>query len=341
MAGYLAAAKVFHLLFRQGRAFSGNDEGTDFLAVFSGGDGGNLYVLHAFKVVEKLLYLAGIDVFASAYNHVFDATRDAIVACLVLDAQVAAVQPAVGVDNLGGGLRVFVVAFHGKVAATAHFALCADGTFPARFGVDDGYFRAGIFLSHRRATFFKTLGEGAVRHAGRGLRQSVHARDAGDVHLLGHAAHQLNRAEGACHNPRPQGSQVEQVKHRMIQFGNKHGRHAVQSRTPFLVHGSEHHQRVEAFNHHLRTAVRQHIHACQRHAEAMKERHAATQFVVRRKAHALAGEKAVVGNIMMRQHDSLREAGRAGSILHIDDVAAVHLPLRLNQFRIADVLPEQ
>ena len=75
------------------------------------------------------LDLARVDVLPAPDDHLLEPARDPAVAALVHRPQVAGVQPAVGVDRRGGGLRVAQVAVHDEVAAGADLA---DGPARAR-----------------------------------------------------------------------------------------------------------------------------------------------------------------------------------------------------------------
>ena len=51
--------------------------------------------------------------------------------------------------------------------------------------------------------------------------------------------------------------------------------------------------------------------------------------VRRGEAHAVADAFAVVHDVVMREHDALREAGRSGGVLHVADVVWLHLRCHL------------
>ena len=55
----------------------------------------------------------------------------------------------------------------------------------------------------------------------------------------------------------------------------------------------------------------------------MKERYAATKLIVGGEFHMLTRQETVVGDVVV-SHDPFREAGRTGSILHIDNVVAIY-----------------
>ena len=95
----------------------------------------------------------------------------------------------------------------------------------------------------------------------------------GAVHLLHDAAHDVDGARRARHNARAQRGEVELAEARVLQFGDKHGGHAVDRGAALLGNGLERGQRVKVFrrNHHGR-AVRDAHHVAQHHAEAVIRR---------------------------------------------------------------------
>ena len=133
----------------------------------------------------------------------------------------------------------------------------------------------------------------------------------GNVHFVGDGSHQLDGAEGTGHDAGAQRGQVEEVEHRMVHLGDEHGGYAVEGGAAFFMYRGEYHERVEFFHHHLSTAVGEHVHGGQYHAEAVEEGDAAAEFVVGGEAHALAGEKAVVGDVVVGEHHAFGEAGGA------------------------------
>ena len=92
----------------------------------------------------------------------------------------------------------------------------------------------------------------------------------------------------------------------MIQFGDEHGRHAVQGRAALLHHGLEHGLGLEgsAGEDHGGT-VRHAAEHAHHHAEAMVERHRDAQAILGRESHALGAEETVVENIEVRQGGAL------------------------------------
>ena len=54
-----------------------------------------------------------------------------------------------------------------------------------------------------------------------------------------------------------------------------------------------------------------------------------------------AGQQAVVGNVIMCQHDPFRETGRTGGVLHVDNIMAVDELFSFLQSVIADIFTQQ
>src|SRR5690606_976352 len=74
----------------------------------------------AVEAGQDLFDLGGVDIEPAADVHVLEPVGDGQVAAFVDLADVAGVQPAVGVDGGGGGLRVVEVAQHHVGAAQQH-----------------------------------------------------------------------------------------------------------------------------------------------------------------------------------------------------------------------------
>ena len=120
----------------------------------------------------------------------------------------------------------------------------------------------------------------------------------------------------------------------MMQLGNKHSRHSIKRRTTLFMNGSQHNQRIKTLYHYLRATMSQAVHGGQYNPETMEQRNTATKFIICRKLHVLTGQETIVSYIIMCKHDSLWESCRAGSVLHIHRVVAVHLFLGFSEFVI-------
>src|SRR4026209_2095292 len=70
--------------------------------------------------------------------------------------------------------------------------------------------------------------------------------------------------------------------------------------------------------------------------EAMVERHRQTDTIIGRVSKLLAGEEAVVQNIVMRQRRDLWPARRAGSVLDVDRIVALQRILTFAQLRLGN-----
>ena len=321
-------------------SFVQDDESAYGFTVFLRGNTGYLHVFYAFQLIEELFYLAGIDIFTTADNHVLDASCDAVIAVLVLHSKVSRVQETVLVNDFGRGFRVFVVTLHGVVSAVAHFTLYAYGTLFSGFGVDNLYFRMFKVVSYGIATYIERVVYPGGGHSGSSFGQPVNAGHL-HVHFLFHLLHQLYRAEGTCHDTRTEAGHVEHVEHRMVQFGNEHGGYAVKCRAALLVDRGEHYQRVEAFHHYFCTAVCQAVHGGKYHAKAVEQWYADAELVIGGKLHVLTGKETVVGNVVVGKHDAFRESRSAGGVLHVHYIVASDLTFELIQATVFYIVAQE
>ena len=76
------------------------------------------------------------------------------------------------------------------------------------------------------------------------------------------------------------------------------------------------------------------VHGGQHYTEAVEQWNTTAEFIIAREFHVFSGEEAIVAYIIMCKHDSLWESCRAGSVLHIHRVVAVHLFLGFSEFVI-------
>ena len=117
----------------------------------------------------------------------------------------------------------------------------------------------------------------------------------------------------------------------MIEFGDEHGRHAVERRASLLLDGLQRRQRIKAFagiDH--RRAVRHRGEIAHHHAEAMIERHRDADAVVLGQPHGAADEIAVVEDVVVGQRHALRRARGAAGELDVDRIVELQ---RFGQFR--------
>ena len=340
VTGDLALTELPDIKFVHFDSFVQDDEGAYCFAVAFRGDAGHLHVPDAFHLVKELFDFAGVDVFATADDHVFDAAGDAEVTIFVLHAQVARVQEPVGINHFGGGFRILVIALHGVVAAVAHLALYAYRAFFAGFGVDDFHFGMFKFTAYGVATYVERVVDAGMGHARGRFGESVYAGHPHE-HLFFHLFHQFHGTERTSHDAGAQAGEVEHIEHGVVEFSDKHGGYAVEGGTAFFVDGSQDHQRVEAFHHYLGAAVGQTVHGGQDHAEAVEEGNADAQLVVACKLHVFTGQEAVVGDVVVGEHDTFRETGSTGGVLHVDGVVTAHLFFGGQQVVVVDVAAQE
>ena len=164
-----------------------------------------------------------------------------------------------------------------------------------------------------------------------GFGHAIGDRDLAHVHLVVDALHHLDRAGRAGHDAGAQRFQVEARKLGMIEFGDEHGRHAIERGASFLLDGLQRRQRIKTLAgiDHGR-AERHRGEIAHHHAEAMIQRHRNADAVLFGQAHGAADEIAVVENIVMRQRDALGRAGGAAGELDIDGIVELQ---RSGQFR--------
>ena len=114
----------------------------------------------------------------------------------------------------------------------------------------------------------------------------------------------------------------------MLKLGDEHGRHTVQRGTALLLHRLQRWSCLEAFAGHHHSGAMGHTREIgEHHAEAVIERDGDAEAVALRELHALAGEEAVVEDVMVRERRPLRHAGGAGRILDVDHVVDIEFGL--------------
>src|SRR5713101_207700 len=206
------------LVGRQGLARARPDPCAELLAVAIVSYSENLDVQNLRMTIEEFLDFPGIEILAATDHHVLDAADDVAIALGIDDGDVAGVHPPLGVEHVGGLFPLIPIAQHDAVATGAQFAPLAawndaaleidDLDLDMRMNAPDGGYPAlqGIVrcaLKADRTGFGHAIGDGDVAH----------------VHLFADAAHHLDRAGRAGHDPGSQRRQVESGKLRMIEFG--------------------------------------------------------------------------------------------------------------------------
>ena len=126
----------------------------------------------------------------------------------------------------------------------------------------------------------------------------------------------------------------------MVEHRDVHRRHAVGRRAFLLFDRSHHLHRIELFEKHHRRAVIDAAHDAEHAAEAVEKRHGDADAVAAGEVLARADPETVVGDVAVGELHALRKTGRAGSVLHVDDVVHVALRLALEIFGLGDFAGE-
>ena len=237
------------------------------------------------------------------------------------DAEVAGVQPAIGLDDLSGSLGIAIVAFHHRVAAHADFALHADGETRAVGGGDDLNFG----LRHGAADGVDADFDGVsgVAHGddGRGLGLAVGDDEFADVHFIEHALHQFDGTRSAAHHAGAQAGEVEGGELGQAELGNVHCGNAVDGGGALVVNGLKRCACVEGpVGQDDGSAGVECAHGSDDAAVAVEERHGDDDFVLLGVVKSLGEELAVVDHVVMGEHDALGQAGGAAGVLDVCDV---------------------
>ena len=178
-------------------------------------------------------------------------------------------QEVVFIDHFCRCFRIFIISFHGVISTVAHLTLYANRTFLTSFRVDHFYFRKFKITPYRITTYIKRIINTRSCHTRCSLCQSIHTSHL-HIHFLFYLLHQFDRTQRTCHNTCTKTRHIKEIKHRMMQLGNKHSRYSIKSRATFFMNGSQYNQRIETFHHYLRTTMSQTVHGSQHHSETME-----------------------------------------------------------------------
>ena len=214
-------------------------------------------------------------------------------------------QPAVRADGAGRLFGHVVVALHDVVAAAQDLAHFAARQFLAGLGVADAHLDAGHGAAHGLAAQVQGVVGVGLGHHRRALGQAVTDGDVLHVHVFHHAPHERLGADGTGHDARAQAGDVEALEHLVFQFGQEHGGHAVQGRAALAVHGGQHMQGVVGFEDDHAGPVVDAGRDPQHAAEAVEQRHDYAQAVFGGQLHTVAYALAVVGDVIVREHNAL------------------------------------
>ena len=317
-------AEHLNVMFRKRHAVGRDDERRRLFAILLGGTADNRHVLHAGHRADEVLYLLGRDVLAAADDEILESAGDVVVAILVHAANVTGMEPAVFVDALRGLLGHLVVALHVVVAAAADFAISVDGRDLTRLGIDDGDFDSGHRLTDRLALALDGLLEVTRhRHHGARLGKAVRVRDFAHEHPLLCLLHAVHGACRTGHDAGAEGTEIKLGEERMVEHRDVHRGNAVRCGALLLLYGRHHLHGVELLEEHHRRTVVHAAHHAKHAAEAVEERNGDANTIAAGEVLAGSDPEAVVRDVAVRELDALREAGRAGRVLHVHHIVHV------------------
>ncbi len=294
------------------------------LAVRLVGNADDLNVRNLRVGVDEVLYLLRVDVLASADYHILDTARDLEIPVRVAPRQIARVEPSVRVDGERGRVRHLVISLHYVVTAGDELSVDAVWKIGSRLRVDDLALDAEDRRAHRVDARLERVGRLRHRRRGGRLRLAVGDADLVHVHLLDDLLHHLDRAGRARHDPGAHMGEIGRLEELVVHHRDKHRRNAVERRDLLFVYALEPLARRERRDRRHRRAVGHRRRHCEYHAEAVEHRDLDHHPVGGRQIHTVADRLAVVDDIVVREHDALRKAGRPGRVLHIADVVLVY-----------------
>ena len=174
---------------------------------------------------QQFLEFARIDVLAATDDHVLQATLDRAIAARVHRAEIAGMQPALGIDRGGGRFRHFEIAKHDVIAAGAKLADFADCGGLAGVGIDDLGFHVRQWQADSAGLVFDRIGRhGHGRHR-RAFGLPEHDGE-GRAEFLFEPPHQCRRHGRAAGTDRPDRRQVCRREVGMFEHGHQHGGNA-------------------------------------------------------------------------------------------------------------------
>ncbi|MCY1452809.1 hypothetical protein D9M71_697610 [compost metagenome] len=143
--------------------------------------------------------------------------------------------PAFFINAFGRGLGVVPVTQHHAVTPRAQLTNLT-ARHAVAVGIDHLVLQPWLGAPDAgHAALQVVAGAGLQRHRA-GLGHAIGNLHLGHVHFADHPAHHFDRAGGTGHDPGAQARQVELATLRVVEFGNEHGRHAVQRCGLFFRH---------------------------------------------------------------------------------------------------------
>ena len=108
------------------------------------------------------------------------------------------------------------------------------------------------------------------------------------------------------------------MKVQLLEFRDEHRRYAIKRRASLALNVLEDAQGIECLERHQRRCVRVRAQHTDDAAEAVKEGNRHTNLVLRCESEPFRKPVSVVDYVAVGKHYTLREAGRARGVLHVD-----------------------
>ena len=272
---------------------------------------------------KELLQLPRVNIFSTANNHVFVAPHNAYIALLIHLRQVTGMHPAVTVDGISSGLRVVPVTEHHAVATGTQLANLTPGNGVAR-SIDQLALKLWLGTPHRGNPQFQFIRRPRLYRYRAGFGHAIGDLYFAHMHFTDDAAHDLDRACGPGHNPRAQARQIKRGTLRVVEHGDKHGRHTVQPGGALLRNRLQRKARVKGLRRVDHGSAMGHAtQITHHHAKAVIKRHGDYQTVAGRQPQAFAYHIAIIENVLMAEGRPLGEARSARGVLDIDRLVDV------------------
>ena len=155
----------------------------------------------------------------------------------------------------------------------------------------------------------------------RGFGLAVGDDQFADVHFVEHALHEFDGAGRAAHHAGAQAGEVEGGEVGQAEFGDIHGRYAVDAGGALVVHGLQGGARVEGpVGQDEGGAGVQGAHGADDAAVAVEERHGDDDLVLLGVVKSLGEKLAVVDHVVVGEHHALGQAGGSAGVLDVGDI---------------------
>ena len=272
-------------------------------------------------LVEHLLNLPRVDVVAPADDQLLLAVHDEVAPVLVHPREVARVEPALGIERLGGCVRAPPVPLHEVMAANHDLADLALGHRLA-IGVDEPHLHS-LHRGPNRAGLADPVGVVEARH-GRGLREPVALQDHTPEGLL-ESVQGLDRDRRPARDADPQRAGVKALTLGLVQERRVHRRHALEHGHALGLDRRKHLGGVEPGHKRQRGPQADgHVESA-RLSEGVEQGQRAEDHILGSRAEQFRGDLGVASQVRVGELGPLGLAGRARGVEDHRGVIAVAL----------------